>query len=712
MKKLILSVILAAASVITAAAQGYNDLFEQFAKESNSDFSDFKKSSDKEFKDFRDKANAEYAEFLRKAWEEFYGNDPMKRKEEKPIIPPVVTPEPDIDQDDKEIEFDEEIPEPVPSPNPSPIVPIEETPIPDTDFITFSKYGTECEVRFDTDMKPILKGVDETSVADFWDAISSLDFTDNLLFDFGIFKYKRNLCDWAFYKFIDTFSKILYEDNADAAELMKAYILTQLGYKLRIGHSEEDNNIHILMALNEDVYGRPYWTIDNQNYFLFDNADVKRMKVVSADFKSSVPMSLSVGPGNDFNENLSDERVLTSCWYPDACVSVDSNLNLIDFYNDYPDYASDFRWVFYANTPLNVTVRENLYTRFAMLLEGKTELQAANIILNFVQTAFVYKYDEDIWGRDRSFFAEESLYYPYCDCEDRSILFSHMIRDLLGLDVALVYSPGHLFTAVNFSENVSGAYVMVEDRKFVVCEPTCIDGAPVGFSGVEEGTEGMQLGLVKKIDYGKDYKVKLAQSKQYKKSLFPVSVGGKYGFKNAVGKIVVPCEYDSVSNYKQGDMALYAAEKNGVYSLFYPDGVSAIKGITGYIPVDVKSTILNGSLCRGDYFAIIKSEDDDKWYFVNTILGWLPSDFCFDEYDMNDVTYDNNVYSKGSNDPLEPLYCHNIILKRKSDQKYGVINPNGGEIIIPFKYDYIHFLTEDKCTVVLYESGTNSTYHL
>ena len=383
------------------------------------------------------------------------------------------------------------------------------------------------------------------------------------------------------------------------------------------------------------------------------------------------------------------------------------------FYDEFPDYASDFRWAFYAQTPLNSVIREALYSQFGKLLHGKTELQAANMILNFVQTAFVYQYDEDIWGRDRSFFAEESLYYPYCDCEDRSILFSHLIRDLLGLEVALIYSPGHLFAAVEFSEDVAGSYVMVGNRKFVICEPTCVDGAPVGFSGVEEGTEGIRLGLVQKIDYGTDYKVALTAPSQYKKSLYPVSVGGKYGFKNAAGEIVVPCEYDSVSDYEQGDLALYAAEKNGVYSLFYPDGVRAVEGITGYIPVDVKDLLdRSGHLYRGDYFAIVRFEDDDKWYFINTVFGWMPSDFCFEEYEMDEVTYDNNVYSAESASRPDGLFDHYIILKRKTDQKYGIINPENGHVSLPFKYDYIHFVPDDKSKVVLYESGKASVYQL
>ena len=101
------------------------------------------------------------------------------------------------------------------------------------------------------------------------------------------------------------------------------------------------------------------------------------------------------------------------------------------------------------------------------------------MLLNWVQTGFVYEYDDKVWGHDRAFFAEETLYYPYCDCEDRSILYSRLIRDLLNLDVALIYYPGHLATAVCFDQDVQGDAMIINGRKFIVCDPTYI-GAPVG----------------------------------------------------------------------------------------------------------------------------------------------------------------------------------------------------------------------------------------
>ena len=133
----------------------------------------------------------------------------------------------------------------------------------------------------------------------------------------------------------------------------------------------------------------------------------------------------------------------------------------------------------YANTPLSQEAKSSLYPALKSVVTGKSQIDAVNRLLNFVQTAFVYEYDDKVWGYDRAFFADETLFYPYCDCEDRSILFSRLVRDLLGLKVVLIYYPGHLATAVHFSENVTGDYVAINGTRYVICDPTFI-GAPVG----------------------------------------------------------------------------------------------------------------------------------------------------------------------------------------------------------------------------------------
>ena len=49
-------------------------------------------------------------------------------------------------------------------------------------------------------------------------------------------------------------------------------------------------------------------------------------------------------------------------------------------------------------------------------IQGKKQSEAANILINFVQTAFDYKTDGDQFGYEKPFFVDELFYYPYSDC--------------------------------------------------------------------------------------------------------------------------------------------------------------------------------------------------------------------------------------------------------------------------------------------------------
>ncbi len=92
-------------------------------------------------------------------------------------------------------------------------------------------------------------------------------------------------------------------------------------------------------------------------------------------------------------------RQLKSARYPAMAFTAASNKNLISFYNDYPTSeigGSDFmsRWAMYAETPLSDDARKSLYPQLRKVLNGKSEREAVEMLLNWVQTAFVYEYDD------------------------------------------------------------------------------------------------------------------------------------------------------------------------------------------------------------------------------------------------------------------------------------------------------------------------------
>jgi hypothetical protein len=478
--------------VLTIAANAQNhsnnkkpiDEYEAFKQQAQKEFNDFEQQQKKEFNDFRDKVNAEYAEFMRQSWESFQVSQGIPiPKEPKPIIPPIVEPDrkkiPTIDP----IPFKEIKPLPVvPIVQPKPVVPIPpspkpspEQPAPAKPKFTFVYYETEGNVNLDASHRFSLRDATENSVADAWKTLSDSRYND-LLNDCLALRSELNLCDWGYIELLKTMSEKYFGKPCNEAVLMQMFILSQSGYKVRIARYEEQ--LTLLVSFTQTIYQYSYIPVNGLKYYILDKSlKGKQFYLFNHDFPKEQQASLKISQPN-FNVAATPTKTFASQRYPDLHVSVSTNQNLIDFYNSYPVGSE---WNLYALASLSETVKAGLYPALQEQIAGKNEKDAANILLNFVQTAFKYQTDQQQFGYERPLFADESFFYPYNDCEDRSILFAVLIKELLHLDVILLLYPEHLATAVQFNENMEGDYLTVEDKRFVVCDPTYI-GANIGMA--------------------------------------------------------------------------------------------------------------------------------------------------------------------------------------------------------------------------------------
>jgi hypothetical protein len=259
-----------------------------------------------------------------------------------------------------------------------------------------------------------------------------------------------------------------------------AFLYCQSGYQMRL--AIDGQKLVMLYGSKHQIFDKGYFSIDGIYFYPYGESS-KNICICDTAYEGETPMSLLISAEQKFGSVMSASRTIKSEQYKDLTISSQVSVNLIDFYNTYPVSSIDgnpmTKWSMYANTPLAKESKDLLYPAICRAIDGCDILSAANRLLNWVQTGFVYEYDDKVWGYDRAFFAEETLFYPYCDCEDRSILFSRLVRDLLGLDVALVYYPGHLATAVHFKEQVEGDAMLINGEKYIICDPTYI-GAPVG----------------------------------------------------------------------------------------------------------------------------------------------------------------------------------------------------------------------------------------
>ena len=466
-------------------------------------FRAFQQSAMDDYESFRDKANERYAEFMRQAWEYYQAAPAVPEPEDDPV-PPVPYEDEEQKDDDKEVIIEEVIPTPAPEPQPEPIEsiklesqpepiepikpepqpepidPIKPKPQPEpvANKCKFQYFNTQCEVRI-PGKKNNLLAVDRDAIAEGWENLSNGDY-EVTLYDCLQLRERLKLCDWAYLLMLYEMSATAYQSANNDAMLLCAWLYCQSGYQMRM--ALDVDKLHLLYASRHVIYNRSYFNLDGYNYYTLLPVS-NNIQICAAAFEKEQAMSLYVTEYPHLQVDKSEVRTLQSERYSQMRVSVQTNRNLVEFYDTYPSSELNnnplTRWAMYANTPLSREVQQMIYPALRQQIQGLSTREAVERILNFVQTAFVYEYDDKVWGGDRVFFPEETLFYPYADCEDRSILFSRIVRDLLNLPVVLIDYPGHLATAVAFPEIEQGDYISLNGKRFTICDPTYI-GAPVG----------------------------------------------------------------------------------------------------------------------------------------------------------------------------------------------------------------------------------------
>ncbi len=472
--------------------------FDEFRKNTLNGMSNYRDSIKTEFQNFRRKINADYADFLRGVWKNEKSLPSPPPIEEPVPTPPIIISEEDKNKPikDKPVVIEEELPPtPTPKPQPQPVVPIEETPAPPI-YHEFAFYGANIKVRLSPSQKFRLSSVQPSTMGNAWDRLSEDDFT-NLIYDCLNIRKNLHLCDWAYLQMVGSLSEHFFGGRCNEATFLTAYIFCQSGYRIRLGVAAD--KLYLLVGTPHQLITHGYFKIDGLNYFVY-NENPESLNICDAEFKGEQMLSLYIPQLPNLPNSLSEKRILKSERYPDIVVASQINKNLIAFYNKYPTSVIGenicTRWAMYAETPLCTPAETHVVNVLKEKLKGHDESVALNKLLNFVQTAFVYEYDDKVWGGDRAFFGDETLFYPYCDCEDRSIFFSRLVREILGLKVLLVFYPGHLATAVCPRTNMSGDYIILGGNKYIICDPTYI-GAPAGLTMPDMDNKSAKVILLK-----------------------------------------------------------------------------------------------------------------------------------------------------------------------------------------------------------------------
>lgn len=434
------------------------------------DFEQLRRELRSEFEDFRKEANREYADFLNRAWKEFTflpGKEPDRIP--KPLHP--------IYRQEEEREIQVQVSAP-----PAAVASIVNRETKDEQRLDVSSQGTPFQVSYygmDVQMHYQsvsfrLPSVGEKEVASLWRSFSQTTFT-SLLSELLDCKERMQMNDGAYLKLIQkTSAEIPTLMDENKRVIFQQFLLVQSGYDVRL--ARVNDFLVLLLPIPEEVYRHPYLLVDGRQYYLFSERTFSSETKL---FTYELPPNIERGKFL----SLRFGRELLLPMKPHAfkieagglTVQGEVNTHKIEFYKDYP--ACEL--AVYASVMPDKQLHRQLMTSLSSRLTGKNTLVALNQLLSWVQHGFGYKTDQQQFGEEKPFFVDEIFFYPYCDCEDRSILFSYLVRHLLKKKTVLLDYPGHVSTAVCLGTDVRGASVIVKNEKYIMCDPTFV-GASAG----------------------------------------------------------------------------------------------------------------------------------------------------------------------------------------------------------------------------------------
>ena len=514
-KSLILLAVMCIASFIGAKAQ----TFEEYKKQEAKKRSEFKQQQDEgmkalqqQFENYVKERNKEYADFLKQNWESyeaFKGN--IKPAQPKPsIIPAFVPDKPTIDPVKPKIDPIQPKADTIQKPKktdnlpaerarpkeikpvsiikakglstadaPMPLIPRSLTiprDIKPSNNTQIDFYGLKLGFEVDAAFRQIkLTSPSETGVSNWFKKACETDYqilTSQLL----NYKNKLGMNDWATLLLAKDIGEKLYMGDNDNSRLFTWFVLLQSGFDVRPGLQEE--KIILLLAITNEVYEMPFTYFNSKKYYIHQGKPGGRLKAFNGSFPDA-------------------EKALDLNFYKTPIFAAKPSVKMLKFnYNSKP-YALRFAYdpgivSFLNDSPLaeiqvyfdaavSGYLKESTEASLAPILSKFEEAEKVNFLLNFVQNAFVYQTDDQQFKKEKFMLPDQVIHYPACDCEDRAVLFAYLVRSLVGIDVIGLEYPGHIATAVHFSKDQHGDFLMYKNNKFVVADPTYIN-APFGMT--------------------------------------------------------------------------------------------------------------------------------------------------------------------------------------------------------------------------------------
>lgn len=351
--------------------------------------------------------------------------------------------------------------------------------------VTINFYGKKLEFEINDKLCLKVKGVRESDVADYFKEMAKMrNETAALWKQVDAYVKTMGLNEWGYFCIMRDLSENLIDD-IDSRVLFNFYMLrNEGGFKVKTARGKESERLVLLAAIDNDkeVYSYTFFRFDENDgkqvkYYLIYGGGQSQESIYTYDFAEQEKDLRQIGLDFMQTLNMGSCDVKRELSFDKIGVKIELPYNSahIAYLDDVPMTI----FPIYFASPISIEAQQIFNSKLNELRQQYSPVQFIDIILNFVQTAFEYKTDEQQFGYEKYFYPEEVIAYPYSDCEDRSALFAWIVSTYTDAHVIGLQYEGHLATAVCFGDDtdVTGDMFSYKGKKYFVCDPTYINAS-------------------------------------------------------------------------------------------------------------------------------------------------------------------------------------------------------------------------------------------
>lgn len=309
-----------------------------------------------------------------------------------------------------------------------------------------------------------------SSLETFYHTLDSKDWKP-LLASLEAYRQELHLNDWFYFEFLrQAVGTIFWGKSENHRVLVCWFYLSKAGYDTRITY--RDGEVFLNVYSNDELYeipvirdqGRTFVNISHPN----KPAALERLYIL--DFVPNPrgkPFSFALNSFPKVQPRPITRTLSFRTHEKEYRLQVQFDKAVIDMMRDYPYIAENQ----YLEAPLSPTLSQSLLPALRELMAGKSWYERLRILAALTRSAFLYKTDEEVYGRSKPMIPEEVFFYRFSDCEDRTALFFALQKELVGLPMIAIAYEDHVTIGVATPRPI-GKFVRYQGKRYYLCDPT------------------------------------------------------------------------------------------------------------------------------------------------------------------------------------------------------------------------------------------------